>query len=67
MGRKYAVAFINFFDNGLQLKVVEAASQKDALEAAFPGYAENVAWDNGVENARDQAVDQDWDFCITEL
>jgi hypothetical protein len=66
--KKWAVSYLNFFDNEFELllKVVEAESERDALEAAFPGLAENVRWDN-LETAKDDAFNQDWLFEIVEI
>lgn len=64
--KKWAIAYINFFDNNVVVKVVEVdGNWKDALEVAFPGYAEHVSDD--LDEAKSMAFDQEWGFDITEI
>ena len=60
----YAVAYVNFYDNDLQLKTVDVPSTdwKVALEAAFPGHAEHISDD--LEEAKNDAFNQDWLFAV---
>ena len=68
MSKRFAVAWLNYFDNDLELSVVEANTWQEALEKAKPGYVENVA-DAGddMDKARELAVDQDWTFTVKEI
>lgn len=73
--KKYAVGWINFFDNDLQIKIVEIEESgnksydwRDALEAAFPGYAENVAFaGDNMDLAKEEAFNQEWLFDVKEI
>ena len=68
----YAVALINHIDDvGLQLKVVIAESWPLALDAAFPGYLENLSSvsvrSDIPEEAKTEAVNQDWEFDVVKV
>lgn len=62
--KKYAVAFVNFFDNDLKIKIVGAEDWRQALNKAFgPKYLKS---DNLVD-AKEEAFNQDWLFGVVEL
>jgi len=65
---KFAVAFINFFDNDLQIKIVEIGSAhwKHAFVAAYPDYAEFIG-NKDMETAKDDAWNQDWAFEVKKI
>jgi hypothetical protein len=64
--RKYAVAYIFFFDNILKLKVIEAKDWKDALIKAFNmGYW--VGFPDDMEEAQEEAFKGDWMFNVIEV
>ena len=68
----YAVALINHLnDEGdLRLKVVTAGNWRNALEAAFPGYLENIGDTMDVdvlEVAKTVAHNQDWEFDVVKV
>ena len=65
--KRFSVAFINMFDNILELKIVEASDWKSALEAAKPGYLQNVQQFDTIEQAAESAFDQDWNFNVVEI
>lgn len=67
---KYVVAYLSFFDNDLQVKVVNAENWWIALEAAFPGKLEHLGdvMDVGtLEDAKEEAFNQDWLFTVCEV
>lgn len=70
MRKKYAVAYMNFSDNDLQIKIVNAPDWKSAAGAAFP---ERIDLDvteslpDNLEAAKEEAFDQDWLFDVVEI
>lgn len=66
--KKYAVAHLNFFDNDLRIKIVEALDWREALIKAFH-VMEWVkgAYDWGLEDAKAQAFGQDVLFDVVEI
>lgn len=67
MNKRFAVAFIHhMLGDPLVIDVVCASSWQTALEAAFPGYLEHINQDD-YGTARKNAIDQDWDFAVTEI
>jgi len=63
---KYAVAFINFYDNKLRIEIVNASDWKDAFGIAFPGYEDSISSDD-IESAKQEAFNNDWMFEVVEL
>lgn len=65
---KFCVAFINAFDNNLEQHIVpEAIDWRDALDKAKPRYIENIAHCNTMEEAMQEALNQDWNFNVIEI
>jgi len=65
---KYAVAYISFFENDLQIKVVEADSWKQALAEAFgEDKLNSVACEATLEDAKVEAFNQAWLFSVEEI
>jgi len=64
---KFAVGLINFFDNELEIKVVEVSGKnwKDAFEKAFPDYAGYLSDD--MKEAKREAFDADFMFDVVEV
>ena len=61
--KKYAVSYINFFNNNLITKIVDVDGDwKVAIEAAIPDTAAYL--DDDIENAKCQAFDSDWLFDV---
>jgi len=65
--KRFAVAFLNQFDNVLELKIVEANDWKSALEAAKPGYLEHIKQFDTIEQAAEEAFNQEWNFNVVEI
>ena len=63
--KKYAVAYILFFDNDLQLKVVEAKGWKEALNKAFDNIGDYLP--DRIEEAKAEAFNGDWMFEVKEI
>lgn len=60
---KYAVAFVDFFENDLQIKIVEAIDWKQALIKAFG----IVFTSETLEKAKEEAFNQDCLFDVKEI
>lgn len=65
--KRFAVAFLNQFDNDLELYIVEANDRKSALEAAKPGYLEHIKQFYTIEQAAEEAFIQEWNFNVVEI
>ena len=63
--KNYAVAYMNFFDNTLDIKFVESDSWKNALDKAFP--LEGYELPDDMEEAKTEAFNGDWQFEVKEL
>ncbi len=66
---QYAVGYLNFYDNDLQVKVVTAAGDwKMALiEAGFLDMEGAALLDADMEKAKQDVIDQDWIFDVKEI
>lgn len=62
---KYAVAYISFFDNELQLKIVEAEGWKDALNKVFANRGHYLPSD--YKEAQAEAFNGNWMFNVIEV
>jgi len=62
---KYAVAYVNFFDNDLQLRVVKARGWKQAVSRAFD-CAQHLTSET-LDEAKEEAFNQDWLFNVLEI
>lgn len=66
--KKYAVAYINFLDFNLKMKIVVSdGGWKGALENAFIGYGCDLDLPDDIENAKDCAYEKDWIFEVVEI
>ena len=63
--KRYAVGYIDFFNNVLEVKIGEGVTWKEGLENSFPGLSEYLPDD--LEEAKSEAFNQDWQFDITEI
>ena len=65
---KFCVAFMSEFSGKLeQYIVLEAIDWRDALDKAKPGYIENIAHYSTIEEAAQEAYDQEWYFNVIEI
>ena len=65
---KFCVAFTSEFSGKLEQHIVpEAIDWRDALDKAKPGYIENIAHCNTMEEAIEEAYDQEWYFNVIEI
>jgi len=65
--KKYAVSYMDFFDNDLTTRIVEVDGDwKDALKEAFPRTSNDIHGDE-IEEVKDNAFDQDWLFEVVEI
>ncbi len=66
---KFAVAYINNFDNCLKQKLVEAADWRDALVKSGWANADSLTSFEGLtmEQAQEEAFSQDWNFSVIEV
>lgn len=71
--KKFVVSFVNFFDNDLRNKIVEAENWKEALKIVNPGQDEketeefyNIMPDD-YEEAKYFAFNSDWLFDVIEI
>ncbi len=60
---KFAVAFMDFFENDLKIKIVEADDWREALVKAFEASFEGET----LKEARVAAFNQDYLFNVVEL
>lgn len=58
----WAVSFIDFLDNELKIKVVNASNWKEALNKAFPGFLCYLSNSNDLQIAKAEAFNQAWIF-----
>jgi len=56
--KKFAVAYTNFFDNDLKIKIVEASDWREALIKAFPVV---------IMETKAQAFGRDVSFAVVEI
>ena len=63
--KKWAVAYINFFDNELSIEIIDASTWKKALGKAHPGLEEFLSDD--IEEAKYDAFNGDWMFEVKEI
>ena len=68
--KKFAVAYMNFFDNCLTVRVIESdnwvgALQKRLLEI-YPD-SEPIELSEDIEAEKTNAFDQEWVFDVTEV
>jgi len=63
--KRYAIAYFNFFDNDLQIKIVEADGWRMALDKAFPV----LYWvrEDDLKKAREQAFNSDVLFNVIDI
>lgn len=63
--KKYAVAYMNFFDNDLKIKIVGSLGWRDALIKAFP----IMSWvsSGNLEESKETAFDHDVLFDVVEI
>lgn len=66
---KFAVAYINNFDNCLEQKLVEADNWRGALVASGWANADSLTSFEGLtmEQAQEEAFNQDWNFSVIEI
>lgn len=69
---KYAVGYMNFFDNDLKVDIIEAGNWKEALSKhsslAKYTFEESVGFlSDDFETAKDEAIDVDFLFDIVEI
>lgn len=69
---KFAVGYMNFFNNNLKVDIVEAENWKEALSnhSAFAGYSveENTGWlPDDLETAKSEAFKADFLFDVVEI
>jgi diacylglycerol kinase family enzyme len=69
MIKTYAVAFMNFDDNLLDIRIVKTpGSWKEALlMSKFIDGETADTLDDSIETAQEQAFDQDWMFDVKEV
>ena len=67
MKKKFVVAYISHYDNVLEQHIVAADDWRSALEAAKPGYLEYVKDCKTLEEAAEEAFNQDWGFHVVEV
>lgn len=69
--KKFAVAYMNFFDNDLTVKVVESESWNEALAKRFSELypkSENIfECSDNIEAEKVKAFNEDWIFDVTEV
>lgn len=59
------MAYISFFENDLELKIVKADDWKDALRIGFDLMS---GWlPDDMEEAKVEAFNQDWSFNVVEI
>ena len=65
--KQYAIAYVNFFDNDLQLKLVEADDWKEALVKGFG--ADKIGWleSKNLESAKEEAFNSDCLIDVKEI
>jgi oligoendopeptidase F len=64
--KKYAVAYINFYDNELSIKLTEANNWEEAVNKTFDLFAElGEDCSTDIEEAKRQAFDADFMFEVT--
>lgn len=66
---KFAVAYFGLLDNNLELSFVEADDWRSALVATKHVSEDGLASFEGLsyEQARDEALNQDWHFAVEEV
>lgn len=64
--KKFAVGYINFFDNELKINIVEAENWKDALCKGSPMGPDWIESDTMAE-AKEKAFDMDSMFDVVEI
>lgn len=69
--KKFAVAYMNFSDNDLTVKVIKAESWKEALEnrlsELYPDSEDCYEFSDNIEVEKEEAFNQDWLFDVTEV
>lgn len=70
--KKFAVAYMNFFDSNLVVEVMEAKSWKKALplHSLLEGYEKEYLDEicsKGIDNAKDAAFSDEWLFDVKEI
>ncbi len=64
---RYAVCYMNFFDNDLQIRIVDnVTTWKEALEKVFPEN-KNMDLPHDMGDAKEYAFDGDWLFDVVEI
>ena len=64
---EYNTAALSFFDNELEVKIVEASSWKEAL-SKNPLFKDGTSWlSNDIEIAKDEAFDVDIIFTVVKI
>ena len=68
--KKFAVAYINFFDNELSVVIIEANNWRDALSERmrqlYPD-SEPLSLSGSIKDEQQNAFDEDWLFDVTEI
>ena len=66
---RYAVGYLNFYDNDLQIKIVDAAGdwKMALLEAGYADMDILAILDADIAKAKINAIDQDWIFDVKEI
>jgi len=65
--KNFAVASVSFLDNDLTLKVTKATDWRDAFRKTFPGESEYLPSELSLEEAKEEAFNQDWLFNVIEI
>jgi hypothetical protein len=64
---KFAVTYMNYFDNVMITKIVEAKTWMEALQTAFGIYECIKEVGDDQTNGQQAAFDQDWNFNVVEI
>ena len=66
--RRFAIAIHDYSEDELDLKIVEVDGDgMAALRKAYRSFTDNLVSQSNVEEALDEACDQDWTFAIEEI
>jgi len=63
---RHAVAYTDFYNNDLQIKIVEASSWRKALVKAFPVMGDFIL-DDDLEKAREDMFNSDVQFNVVKI
>ncbi len=66
--KKWAVAYVSFFENDVKVKIVEDDGDwRDAFESAFPGHKEYFADMDDIEEAKKMAADAEFGLDVKQI